>query len=165
MTPRDNYLRSVRVPFEELEATYNEVVAAGSQRAVALAHGWHQAKVRHRVMSYMKHAGIEGDPPGIVSKDHAQRGSMSHLGGGDRSALTALRAEHATALLRLEALETENAALRRRLEESEDIRASFAALHRKLDRLLARQAPVVVTHRRQADGGIGGKAERRRDAA
>ena len=162
---RDEYLRAIRVPWEELEATYREVVATGSQRAVAQAHGWNQAKVRHRVLSYMRHAGIEGDPPGIVSKDHAQRGSMSHLGGGARSALTALRDDHAATRLRLDALEDENRLLRERLAEVEDIRSSFAALHRKLDALLARQAPTpLVTHRRLADGGVGGRRESRRAA-
>lgn len=97
MTPRDEYLRAVRIPLDQLKATYDEVVATGSQRAVAIAHGWNQAKVRHRVLSYMRHAGIEGDPPGIVSRDHAQRGSLSHSGVGDRSIINGLREELRTA--------------------------------------------------------------------
>lgn len=159
MTGRSAYLTDIRIPIEDLRATYEEVVAVGSQRLVANAHGWNQAKVRHRVLSYMRHAGIEGDPPGIVSRTHAARGSLSHSGQGARTEHRILSADLATVRARLAAVEADNEELRDRIAELERIDRRFDRLE---SLILAR--PVVLaapTHRRQADGGIGGKEERK----
>ena len=157
MTGRTASLRGVRLPPDVLRETFDEVVACGSQRAVAQAHGWHQAKVRSRVLSWMRHAGIEGPVPGIVSPSHVERGGLSHSGQGDRSAWK-------RAADRVIDLEREVAALRARLALLESEARPFARLEAKLDALLARPAVTPVTHRRIRDGGVGGRAERRRVA-
>lgn len=152
---RADYLREVRIPIEVLRETYDEVVRVGSQREVAKAWGWTQAKVRHRVNSYMRHAGIEGDPPGIVSPSHRQRGSLSHSGQGDRSAWRRATDENRALRDRVAALEAEVADLTARVVPLERIEA-------KLDQLLARPVTIAaVSHRRKADGGIGGRRELR----
>lgn len=144
--PRETTMRGVRIPLDVLRETYDEVVACGSQRAVAKAHGWHQAKVKHRVESYMRHAGIGGLPPGITSVDHAARASLSHSGQGKASA-------YHRAAARIAELEAENAALRERVDELEA--RPWADIHAKLDAILARPAGTIVAldHRRLRDGG------------
>lgn len=149
-------LRGVRIPLDELRETYDEVVRVGSQREVARRHEWNQAKVRHRVLSYMRHAGIEGPPPGIVSPDHSQRGTLSHSGQGDRSA-------YREAMARVRELEEQRDALLARVERLEEVSAMFAGVHRKLDRLLAVE-PLMVPRdldRRRVDGGAGRRRESR----
>lgn len=166
MTTRTTYLTDIRIPIEDLRETYDEVVRVGSQREVANQRGWNQAKVRHRVLSYMRHAGIEGDPPGIVSRTHAARGSLSHSGQGARTLHRILAADLAAANARLAAVEAENTDLRERIADLEAIAARFDRIDAAIAALASR--PIgVVTHRRVKDGGVGGKRELRaiRDAA
>lgn len=155
-------MQGTRLPIEELRATYDEVVAAGSQRAVARAHGWHQSKVKHRVESYMAAAGIEGPAPGIISPEHSHRATLSHSGQGDR---TAWRKDQARLREAQEALErslVENRRLRARVADLEEQVARWDRLEDKLDALLARpSSPTAITNRRIADGGVGGRKERR----
>ncbi len=158
MTPRDPHVRESRLPIEVLRATYDEVVRVGSQRLVAQAHGWHQAMVRHRVLSYMRHAGIEGDPPGVVSRSHAHRGSLSHSGQGARTEHRMLTADLAAAHARLFAVEAENADLRERIADLERVDARFD----RLEALIAARPSGVIlqpSHRRIKDGGTPVKAQ------
>lgn len=66
-----------------------------------------------------------------------------------------IRRDLADAMARIALLEADNARLRRENQP-------WVGLHAKLDRIIRNQERPV-THRRQADGGIGGRAER--DAA
>lgn len=160
-------MQGVRLPLEELRATYDEVVAAGSQRAVAKAHGWHQAKVKHRVESYMRATGMTGPPPGIISTEHSSRAALSHSGQGERAAWRRDQARLREAQEALERALAENRRLRDRVADLGGEVARWDALEAKLDTLLARPVGIapVVSHRRQSDGGIGGKRERRGVAA
>lgn len=55
-----------------------------------------------------------------------------------------------------------NEALLARIAELEIAAHPWVAVHAKLDALLARPSgATVITHRRQADGGVGGRKERR----
>lgn len=147
MTPTP--LRPTRLSLEELRETYDAVVAAGSQRAVAKANGWHQAKVKHRVETYMRHVGIPWPPPGIISRDHSARASLSHSGLGERSAYVRSQA-------RVRQLEAEVAELQERVEKLQDVAGMFGRVHAKLDaiaRTVEARKPEPVSHRRLADGG------------
>ena len=67
-----------------------------------------------------------------------------------------------------DALAAEVARLRSELAPWESLTARLDAIEAKVDRLLARPVgPVTVTHRRVADGGVGGRRELRalREAA
>ena len=156
-------MQGTRLPIEELRATFDEVVAAGSQRAVAKAHGWAQSKVKHRVESYMRAAGIDGPAPGIISPEHSHRATLSHSGQGDRTAWRKDQARLREAQEALERALVENRRLRARIDDLEDRVDRWDRLEAKLDALLARPTvgPAVVTHRRVRDGGIGGRKERR----
>jgi hypothetical protein len=152
--------QGVRLDPEELRVTYDEVVAAGSQKAVAVAHGWNQAKVRHRVLAWMRHAGIEGDPPGIISPSHRIRGALSHAGTGDRTAVRLAQRDADALRARLATVEAEHAALRAEHERLADLHVRFDRLEAMVAQVLARPAGIV-SHRRQSDGGIGGREELR----
>lgn len=156
-------MQGTRLPIEELRATFDEVVAAGSQRAVAKAHGWHQSKVKHRVESYMAVAGIEGPAPGIISPEHSHRATLSHSGQGDRTAWRKDQARLREAQEALERALVENRRLRARVADLEEQVARWDRLEAKLDALIARPtgAPAVVSHRRKSDGGAGGREEMR----
>lgn len=158
-------MQGIRLPLDELRQTYDEVVAAGSQRAVAKAHGWHQSKVKHRVESYMAAVGIEGPPPGIVSPEHSHRATLSHSGQGATSEWRRDQARLRDATAALERALVENRRLRERVAELDAEVARWDRLEGKLDALLARPAAIPVTHRRIADGGVGGRRERRDAAA
>lgn len=155
-------MRGTRLPIDVLRATYDEVVAAGSQRAVAKAHGWPQSKVKHRVESYMATSGIEGPPPGIISAEHSHRATLSHSGQGDRSAWRRDQARLRDAQAALERALVENRKLRERVDDLAEKVDRWDRLEAKLDALLARPLAIgSVTHRRIKDGGVGGREELR----
>jgi hypothetical protein len=157
MTDTTPELRSLRVPFDVLRETYEEVVACGSQREVAKRHGWHQAKVKHRVESYMRHAGIDGLPPGITSVSHSHRASLSHSGQGDRSAWK-------RAAARIVELEAEVARLHAVIADLEAEAHPWVAVHARLERIeraVGSRVAFVPDHRRQSDGGRSVKDQRK----
>lgn len=76
------------------------------------------------------------------------------------------RAEVAGLERQLEGQQAANTALLARIAELELLAHPWAAIHAKLDQLLARPiGPAMPTHRRIADGGVGGKRERKGRAA
>lgn len=112
--------------------------------AAARALGVTAPAVRQAAQSYMAKHGIDGPIPFTIPRNATRGRDLADA----RAEIEALRA-------RVEKLEAENARLR-------EAAHPWVAVHAKLDALLNRpQAVPVVTHRRVADGGVGGKRERK----
>ncbi len=112
--------------------------------AAARALGVTSAAVRAGALAYMAKQGIEGPVPFTIPRKAVRSRDLIDA----HAEVERLRA-------RVEELETENEALRLAAHP-------WVAVHAKLDALLKRPVGVTaVTHRRIADGGIGGKRERK----
>ncbi len=139
-----------------------------TQKAAAEHLGIHQGTLQSRMQGYAHAMGITGPLPGARQYARGKRGTGQ---------IATLRAEIATLQEQLAAanaaLEAEQraheAAIHGLLERVADLHAQahpWIAVHAKLDAIMARPfgAPVV-THRRRADGGAGGKREHRGEVA
>ena len=126
-----------------------------SVRAAADALGMYPFAVRDAATRYQQHAGIPGPLP--FTKLYRSRIAGQELADA-RSRIAQLEAERASLVKQLDAARETIADLQQQAHP-------WVAVHAKLDRLLARPTAIPdVTHRRIADGGIGGRQERRRVA-
>lgn len=124
-------------------------------RAAALELGINGYSLRDACEAYMRHMGLSGPMPFV--KEYRQRTDARELV-ETRASNARLSEENARLRLTIERLEA-------RIVDLEAMAHPWVGVHAKLDALLARPGPVAVTHRRQADGGVGGKRERRGRAA
>ena len=105
---------------------------------------------RSLVKAYMRAAGLDGPVP-FTREYRSQRPSAVVV----RERIAKLEAQVARLRARLDQTEQRLAeSHRRRFADREQYEAELRALRR----------PAAITHRRIADGGIGGKAERRNAA-
>lgn len=128
-----------------------------SYSAAAQSLGMETSSLRQAVKSYMRKVEHPGPPPFARPYNRKPLEDPVHVAlQGRIDSLVATVAERDATIERL----------RDRMADLEAAARPFAELHRKLDVLLARaSSPAVVTHRRRADGGTGGKAERKGRAA
>jgi hypothetical protein len=121
-------------------------------RGAADALGVSPFSIRTACESYMRHMGMEGPLP--FTKVYRSRLAGQELADAQR---------------RIDQQALELRSLREQLDAAREENARLAALahpwvavHAKLDALLARPVgSVAPTHRRIADGGVGGKRERK----
>lgn len=145
-------------PTAKQREAWEAVERFGSQIAAIHVLGISQGAIQTRLNGYMRAMGIEGvGTPGA---------SRHPTGTGVVGRLRATVAERDATIDQLTAdLATQvdvNRTLLDRIAELQAEAHPWAAIHHKLDLILAR--PVVMaapTHRRQADGGIGGRQERK----
>lgn len=121
-------------------------------RSAADALGITPYGVREACEAYMRNAGIDGPMPFV-------RVYRSRLVGREledaRREVEAARAERDSLREQLEEARTEIALLRLAAHPWVEVHARLERIERAVSR------PTVVTHRRLADGGIGGRRERR----
>lgn len=149
----------IRQPTEIQQRCWDALHEHRSVSAAARALGMTSWAVRGACQAYMVNLGMEGPLP--FTKVYAQK-AESHLVRQLRDRIAELEDQ-----LEAERLDREQELLRLtgRIADLTELAHPWVAVHQKLDKLLARPAGVaVVTHRRQADGGVGGKRERRRMA-
>jgi hypothetical protein len=147
----------VRKPTPLQQQCWDALHAHQSVKVAAAAIGMDQRNFRDSCEGYMRRAGIPGPMPFV--KVYRTAGSVDVEVGR-------LRAQVAGLEQQLDAQTAANTALQARVVELELLAHPWIAVHAKLDRILARPAGApVVTHRRQADGGAGGKRERRGEVA
>lgn len=128
------------------EALHEHKGVANAARALGLD----PANVRGACREYMRKMGIEGPMPFVGTYTRRAGICPQH----DRTIAT-LTEDNVR-------LERENAALLERIAALTIEAHPWTAVHAKLDALLKRPAGVTpITHRRIADGGTGGKKERR----
>lgn len=127
-----------------------------SVKAAADALGMTTWAVRSACQAYMVNMGMEGPLP--FTKVYARK---------DESLLVRQLRERIAELEELLASEREDrereiVRLTQRMADLAEQAQPWAAVHQKLDRILARPVGAIVpTHRRRADGGVGGKREAR----
>lgn len=147
-----------RNPTVKQREAWDAVWRLGSQLAACAELGISQGAIQTRLTGYMRAMGIEGGGTPGASRHPTGTGVVGRLRTtiAERDAtIAALESDLATQM-------AVNTALLDRIAELEISAHPWAAVHEKLDRLMAR--PVVMaapTHRRQADGGIGGRQERK----
>lgn len=143
-------------PTEKQREAWEAVERLGSQIAAAKELGISQGGLQSRMRGYQRAMGIVGDLPGMLEpvRHYSTRGTgqVAQL----RQRVRELEAE-------LGQQQAVNSALLQRIAELELLAHPWAAVHQKLDVILARSTapavPAVITHRRRADGGVGGKTE------
>ena len=149
--------------------TWELVEQTGSQIETARILGTTQGAVQSSMKGYQHAMGLTGPLPGArIYATGVRRGEGTI--GQLKGRIAALEAERDEARAALEAIQQEHEAEVQRLTERIAALALAAGpwteVHRKLDAILARPTVMAApTHRRQADGGIGGKRERRRAVA
>lgn len=151
-------------PTEKQRAAWEAVERLGAQIAAAHELGIHQGSLQSRLRGYQRAMGIVDALPGLTDGHQAHR-AMTPRGAGR---VSQLRGQLYEAQAEARDLRKRVARLEARIADLEERAAPFAEVHRKLAAIeraiLARPAVPVITHRRQADGGVGGKMERRRVA-
>lgn len=126
--------------------TYREV------RAAAASVGVSNYALRDACEAYMRHMGMDGPMPFVRFYRTRQLGA--DLIEANRR-IAQLEAERDTLVQQLDAARETIADLQQQAHP-------WVAIHAKLDALLKRPAGVTpITHRRKADGGVGGKRERK----
>jgi hypothetical protein len=136
-------MTTVRPPTAHEQACWDALHEHRSTARAARALGKSTAAVRVGVLAYMSKKGLDGPIPYTIPRNATRAEDL-------RSAR--IEAERLRERVRL--LEAENARLR-------ELAHPWVAVHAKLDAILARPSAVAVTHRRIADGGQGGRAERK----
>jgi hypothetical protein len=144
-------------PTAKQREAWETVERLGSQIAACAELGISQGAIQTRLTGYMRAMGIEGGTPG-ASRHPTGTGVVGRL----RATVAERDATIADLTDQVRIGEDVNRSLLDRIAELEIAAHPWGAIHEKLDRLMAR--PVVMaapTHRRQADGGIGGRQERK----
>lgn len=169
--PRGTYHRANSLPghgrptAKQREA-WAAVERTGSQVEAATAIGISQGAIQTRLRGYQHAMGIKGRLPGArVYKNGVTRGTgpWAQL----RAMIALLEAEVERLTRELEAERSTFDQERERLTETiaalTEQAHPWVAVHAKLERIerAVTRTPVPVTHRRQADGGVGGRAERK----
>lgn len=152
-------------PTELQVRTWALVQQTGSQIEAARILGCTQGAIQSSMKGYQHAMGLTGPLPGArVYATGVRRGEGTI--GQLKGRIATLEAERDEARAALEAERLDRDAEVQRLTERIAVLTLAAGpwteVHRKLDLLIAR--PTVIappTHRRQADGGIGGKRERK----
>jgi tryptophan 2,3-dioxygenase len=121
-------------------------------RTAALELGINGYSLRDACEAYMRHMGLSGPLPFV--KEYRQRTDARELV-ETRASNARLSEENARLRLTIERLEA-------RIVDLEAMAHPWVGVHARLERIeRAVSVPRVVTHRRQADGGVGGKRERK----
>lgn len=150
-------------PTDKQREAWEAVERLGTQLAASRELGIHQGSLQTRMRGYQRAMGITGDLPGLIESAGIAALKRKPKGEGQ---VSRLRHELRVALARIEQLEADNERQAARIADLEALARPWVDVHRKLDALLARPSgPAVVTHRRIADGGVGGKRERQGKAA
>lgn len=157
------------MPTDLQTSTWALVEQTGSQTEAARILGCSQGAVQSSMRGYQHAMGLTGPLPGArVYRTGIKRGEgpWATL----RGRVTELEAERDTLRAELDAIQQDHDAEVQRLTERIAALTLAAGpwtdVHRKLDAILARPTVMAApTHRRQSDGGIGGKRERRGMAA
>jgi len=142
----------VRQPTEVQQRCWAELHRQRSVSAAARALGMSSWAVRGACQAYMTNMGLEGPLP--FTKVYARK-DESNLVRQLRERIAELEAQVAI----------RDRTIAGRDEMIHELRAAaqpWVSVHAKLDALLKRPTGIpVVTHRRIADGGVGGRRERR----
>lgn len=141
-----------RNPTDRQRQCWEALNAHRNVRSAADSLGMAPYSLRDGAEAYMRKAGIPGPLP--FTKVYRSRLAGQELEDARR---------------RIAQLETENAALRGQVDGLRAVNARLAAearpwagVHARLERIeRAVTRPTVITHRRVADGGMGGRRERR----
>lgn len=168
--PRGEYVRDRMQPghgkpTEIQRRTWEVVQETGSQLEACRILGKSQGAIQSALFGYQHAMGLTGKLPGArVYRTGVRRGEGTI--GQLRERVAVLERERDAAVATLEAERTEHRdellGLMKRIAALEEQARPWAAIHAKLDQLLKRPAgPIVPTHRRLSDGGVGGKRERR----
>jgi hypothetical protein len=138
----------VRAPTDHQRRCWDALHEHGGIVPAALAVGISPGSFRLACKSYMTNAGLPGPMPHV--KEYSRGPSEMERAGQELARIVAER-------------DATIAFLRERIDDLEDQAREWAKLHRRLDAIekAVTRHPVPVSHRRLADGGVGGKRERR----